>query len=128
MINLFQILFVAIFLARNSFSYRLENLDDSVRIIGGEDARPHQFPWMVYMKLYYIPLHEWQKSMTNVCDGTLINNRWIISAAHCFEPNGYNLSQNIVFLGSHNITEMEEKGRKVVKAKKVRKSTIEIKT
>ncbi|KAH9420956.1 hypothetical protein DERP_001396 [Dermatophagoides pteronyssinus] len=109
---------LGIWAARNSFSYRLENLDDSVRIIGGEDARPHQFPWMVYMKLYYIPLHEWQKSMTNVCDGTLINNRWIISAAHCFEPNGYNLSQNIVFLGSHNITEMEEKGRKVIKAKK----------
>ncbi|OTF81713.1 Group 3 mite allergen-like protein (serine protease) [Euroglyphus maynei] len=82
------------------------------------DVRPHQFPWMVYMKLYYLPLHEWQEPKTDACDGSLINNRWIISAAHCFAPNGYNLSQNFVFLGSHNITETKEKGRKVILAKK----------
>lgn len=93
--------------------------NDDARIIGGEDVQPNQYPWMVYMKLNYLPLHEWQKPMTSSCDGSIINDRWIISAAHCFAPNGYNLSENIVYLGSHNITKTEEKNRKIIKAKKV---------
>ncbi|KAH7640657.1 group 3 mite allergen-like protein [Dermatophagoides farinae] len=92
--------------------------NDDARIIGGEDVQPNQYPWMVYMKLNYLPLHEWQKPMTSSCDGSIINDRWIISAAHCFAPNGYNLSENIVYLGSHNITKTEEKNRKIIKAKK----------
>lgn len=44
-----------------------------MRIVGGEEAEAHEFPWIVYLsyrgKFY--------------CGGTLITSRHILTAAHC---------------------------------------------
>ncbi|XP_069509536.1 transmembrane protease serine 12-like [Ambystoma mexicanum] len=49
------------------------------RIVGGQDAMPGAWPWQVslqYMSLY--------RGFRHTCGGTIINNNWVMSAAHCF--------------------------------------------
>ena len=51
------------------------------RIVNG--YKPIHRPWMVYLKMIYTD------NRTGKCGGTLLTNRWIISAGHCFcQKNG----------------------------------------
>ena len=43
------------------------------RIVGGVEAVPHSWPWMVSL----------QAGGDHFCGGSLINNQWVLSAAHC---------------------------------------------
>ena len=47
------------------------------RIVGGDDVAPHEFPWHAGIRNvggdYY-----W-------CGGTLLNNQFVLTAAHCME-------------------------------------------
>src|SRR5277367_1606226 len=47
-------------------------------IFGGTEAKPGQRPWQAFITLF----------MQMVCGGTLINVRWVLSAAHCFSESG----------------------------------------
>lgn len=47
-------------------------LDD--KIVGGYECRPHSIPWQVSLN------NGW-----HYCGGTLINERWVVSAAHCYK-------------------------------------------
>ncbi|OQV25002.1 Enteropeptidase [Hypsibius exemplaris] len=51
----------------------------SARIVGGEDALPGQWPW--HVALYRDGLY--------ACGATLLDKQWLISAAHCFFPHMY---------------------------------------
>uniref|UniRef100_A0AAG5DU14 Peptidase S1 domain-containing protein n=1 Tax=Anopheles atroparvus TaxID=41427 RepID=A0AAG5DU14_ANOAO len=44
------------------------------RIVGGEDAAPNQFPYQASLR---------DANMGHFCGGTIINNCYILSAAHC---------------------------------------------
>ncbi|TWW54442.1 Serine protease hepsin [Takifugu flavidus] len=60
------------------------------RIVGGVDARQGSWPWQV--SLQYDGVHQ--------CGGSIISNRWIVSAAHCFPKRYSFLNRWSVLLGS----------------------------
>ncbi|XDV29462.1 hypothetical protein PO909_032589 [Leuciscus waleckii] len=62
------------------------------KIIGGYECPPHSQPWQVYLTDGY-----------TTCGGSLIDKRWVVSAAHCsFIPLYLD-----VYLGKHNVSVTE---------------------
>jgi len=51
------------------------HVDGTWRIIDGEHAKPHSWPWAAALMTF---------GKTVNCGGTLIDKRWLISAGHCF--------------------------------------------
>lgn len=49
-------------------------------IIGGKDAVAGAWPWMVHLNITSNGADTWG------CGGTLINDEWVLTAAHCFDP------------------------------------------
>ncbi|XP_067245926.1 trypsin-2-like [Chanodichthys erythropterus] len=67
-------------------------------IIGGYECPPHSQPWQVY-------LTDGRKS----CGGSLINERWVVSAAHC----KFLRSRLIIRLGKHKKSVNEATEQKI---------------
>uniref|UniRef100_A0A8C9TKS8 pancreatic elastase II n=1 Tax=Scleropages formosus TaxID=113540 RepID=A0A8C9TKS8_SCLFO len=78
------------------------------RVVGGEDARPHSWPWQI--SLQYSKNGGWY----HTCGGTLISNEWVLTAAHCINS----LNTYRVVLGKHNLVE-EEGGSVAIGASKL---------
>lgn len=61
------------------------------RIVGGETAKPSELPWQVSLR----DATPDGKRYTNIiCGGTLIDGKWVVTAAHCFlktPPNDFKL-------------------------------------
>ncbi|KAM3872967.1 trypsin-2-like [Diretmus argenteus] len=62
------------------------------KIVGGYRCEAHSQPWQVSLNIGY-----------HYCGGSLINNQWIISAAHC----RHNPFAQIAILGDHHMWEHE---------------------
>lgn len=69
----------------------------NTKIVGGEDAPAGAWPWQVSL----------QSSGRHFCGGSLINNEWILTAAHCF-PNTQ--SQLTVRLGYQSLQSINANG------------------
>ena len=72
------------------------------RIVGGFEAVPNSWPWQVSFRHpdYYEAIPG-----GHICGGTLISDRWVISAAHCFHEKEMALLE--IVMGDHesNVTE-----------------------
>ncbi|KAI4791114.1 hypothetical protein KUCAC02_034208 [Chaenocephalus aceratus] len=58
------------------------------RIVNGEEAVPHSWPWQVSLQ---------QSSGFHFCGGSLINENWVVTAAHCNVR-----TYHVVIVGEHN--------------------------
>ncbi|KAB5426621.1 serine protease, partial [Phocaeicola vulgatus] len=50
------------------------------RVVGGEDADPHEFPYQVSLQWNF---NNGETKNFHFCGGSIINENWILTAAHC---------------------------------------------
>ncbi|KAI0218622.1 Cubilin [Lamellibrachia satsuma] len=60
-------------------------------IVRGTEAKEHSWPWQISLVL---------QGFGHICGGSILNKRWIATAAHCVE--GKKASQLRVVVGEHN--------------------------
>ncbi|XP_041939560.1 tryptase-2-like [Alosa sapidissima] len=89
--NLMVCLCVTLLLSSATGSLRLRSRSS---IVGGEDAAPGRWPWMVYLDIT-------NGNDTIFCGGSLINSQWVLTAAHCVE----NLHVMAVVAGEQKLLE-----------------------
>ncbi len=64
------------------------------RIVTGSIAQPNEFPWMAHLTIYF-----WSGDAAT-CGGTVIGDRWVLTAAHCT----YGAVNITVTLGAHDVS------------------------
>ncbi|XP_023346672.1 chymotrypsin-like elastase family member 2A [Eurytemora carolleeae] len=75
----------------------IDNFPKNSRIINGEPTEPHRYPWMV--AIFFIN----ENGMPQyICGGSLINNQFILTAAHC--TYDYSKENLLLSISEHNIT------------------------
>jgi len=67
------------------------------KIVGGEEATPNQFPWIVALFID----NAW------FCGGALISENWVLTAAHCVDGASY----YDIIAGAHNVRDESEANR-----------------
>ncbi|XP_077999538.1 plasminogen-like isoform X2 [Glandiceps talaboti] len=69
----------------------INSLGPFLRIVGGDQAEPGEWPWQIALRL---------KGSGHYCGGTVINEYYVVTAAHCFER--YGKDSFIVRVGDHD--------------------------
>nr|AAN28692.1 lumbrokinase protein [Lumbricus rubellus] len=67
-------------------------LPPGTKIVGGIEARPYEFPWQVSVRR--------KSSDSHFCGGSIINDRWVVCAAHCMQGESPALVSLVV--GEHD--------------------------
>eukprot|EP00092_Neocalanus_flemingeri_P025855 GFUD01028022.1.p1 GENE.GFUD01028022.1~~GFUD01028022.1.p1 ORF type:complete len:397 (+),score=85.51 GFUD01028022.1:124-1314(+) len=84
-----------------------------VRITGGEEAEINEFPWAALLE---IKVDGANKPFR--CGGTLVNDKYVLTAAHCVSSSSY--QEITVILGEHDTTSRLESTSLRIKAKPYR--------
>lgn len=72
--------------------------DRNGRIVNGQIATQHQFPYQVAVLTVF-------PQGTGLCGGSVLNANFVLSAAHCVDPDGQSA---IVIFGAQDITNSNE--------------------
>ena len=89
-----------------------------LRILGGHGAYPGQFPYHVSIqkRLYG------NANFSHICGGSIIDEKWILTAAHCLLATGFTPSNKHtikVKAGRFDISKDYEDGEQVAKIHKI---------
>ncbi|KAI1240555.1 Acrosin [Lamprotornis superbus] len=71
---------------------------DVTRVVGGTDALPGSWPWMVSIQHPMVP------DLRHLCGGSLIGHQWVLTAAHCFDEIT-NINMVYVVIGATQLTQ-----------------------
>ncbi|XP_006817822.1 plasminogen-like [Saccoglossus kowalevskii] len=71
------------------------NTEVSIQVVNGTEAVPHSWPWQ-------ISLHN---NKGHSCGGSILNDRWIITAAHCVFGSVNQIYIFDIVAGEHNLTD-----------------------
>ncbi|XP_014747727.1 PREDICTED: acrosin-like [Sturnus vulgaris] len=71
---------------------------DVTRVVGGADALPGSWPWIVSIQ------HPWVPDLRHLCGGSLIGHQWVLTAAHCFDQIT-NINMVYVVIGATQLTQ-----------------------
>ncbi|CAH2315124.1 coagulation factor IX [Pelobates cultripes] len=80
-------------------------VDPDTKIVGGTDSLKGEFPWQVLLV---------NTNNVGFCGGSIVNEKWIVTAAHCFNIPG----KFLVVAGEHN-TEIKEGTEQYMKVKQI---------
>lgn len=93
----FLLVLFACVLAVTAFEANVDSDSDAENfIIGGRDARPGQFPFIVSLR---------SPQNVHFCGGFILSNQWIATAGHCTQLSR-RWSQNVIaYTGAHTQTD-----------------------
>ena len=74
------------------------------RIVGGEETEPNEYPWQVAL------VNEWLPNFV-FCGGTVVNSKFVMTAAHCTE--GKDADELLVKVGEHDLAVDDDDARLV---------------
>ncbi|KAL9703847.1 hypothetical protein quinque_007365 [Culex quinquefasciatus] len=83
--------------------YRYCGLGSHNRIFGGKETALDEFSWTALLVVEYTDGYK-----ATYCGATLINSRYVVTAAHCIKQVPTNSTLTGVRLGEHNITNGKE--------------------
>ncbi|XP_047739543.1 ovochymase [Hyalella azteca] len=84
------------------------------RIVNGQETEAHEYPWQVYLRIV------WQTGAVSGCGGSVISERWVLTAAHCVMKNGdTSIPRVVVYAGVYNLANTLDASRVVMEASNV---------
>uniref|UniRef100_A0A8C3IUC4 ST14 transmembrane serine protease matriptase n=1 Tax=Chrysemys picta bellii TaxID=8478 RepID=A0A8C3IUC4_CHRPI len=82
----------------------IRSYSKKTRIVGGQNSEVGEWPWQVSLHV---------KGQGHICGASLISNKWLVSAAHCFREEGQTRYSDpklwTAFLGLHDQSDRNNK-------------------